>query len=152
MVEVLHANENEIDQEVEEAISVFTQEEADLAEDIFNDQDKEKKQQVEKIGNNKVRFPYTSNEHECSLILEKKGNTIFVKLEKIPSYMWTPMENEFKNEEKKQWLTGKTLDARSSEIFLKWLGKALDTIIGKWRVSAAEKAEEAYTLLWFTIE
>lgn len=147
MVEVLQSDESEVNSELNEAISAFTQEEVDFQKDIFNEL-----QQVEKIWNNKVRFPYTSNEHECSLILEKKGNTIFVKLEKIPTYMWNPMDNEFKKEEKKQWLTGKTLDARSSEIFLTWLGKALDVIIGKWRVSAAEKAEEAYTLLWFTIE
>jgi hypothetical protein len=28
------------------------------------------------------------------------------------------MNNEFTKEEKKQWLVGKTIDARSSEIFL----------------------------------
>jgi hypothetical protein len=127
----------------------FKQEEADLQEEVINDQDK--MQKVEKIWKNKVRFPYESNEHSCDLILEKRWANVFVKLEKIPSYMWNPMNNEFTKEEKKQWLVGKTIDARSSEIFLQWLWKALDTIIGKWRVSAADKAEEAYKLLWFAI-
>jgi len=149
MVEILQSNENELDKEVEEAISGFREEEKVLEDDVNDYQDPEKIKSVEKLPNGKVRFPYESNEHECSLILEKKWNNIFVKLEKIPTYMWNPMDNEFKKPEKKQRLTWKIIDASSSDVFLKWLWKALDDIIGKWRVSAADKAQEAYKLLWF---
>jgi hypothetical protein len=90
MLEVLNSNESALDKEVEEAISGFKQEEAVLEEDVVNIQDSEKIKKikkVEKLPNGKVRFPYESNEHECSLILERKGNRVFVKLESIPTYM-----------------------------------------------------------------
>lgn len=162
MVEVLHSDKTELIEETEEnkqiqetesVISDSQQEEAALAQDITSSQTIEdwKIQQIEKIWKRKVKFPYESNEHKCDLILEKRWNNIFVKLEKIPTYMWNPMDNEFKKQEKKQWLTWKLIDASSSEIFLNGLWKALDDIIGKWRISAAQKAEEAYKLLWFTI-
>lgn len=106
---------------------------------------------VEKIWKNKVKFPYTSSDHECTLILEKKWNKIFAKLEKLPTYMGNPLVNEFKKPEKSQWLLPKEIPATSQDAFMKWLWKALDDIIGTWRVSAADKAEEAYKLLWFTI-
>lgn len=149
MVEVLNSNESDLDKQVEDAISGFKEEEKILEDEAVNDQNPEKIKKVEKLPNGKVRFPYESNDHECSLILEKKWNNIFVKLEKMPTYMWNTMDNEFKKPEKKQRLTWKMIDASSSEVFLIWLKIALDDIIGKWRVSAAEKAEEAYKLLWF---
>jgi len=161
MVETLNNNENQLDQQLQEAISGFRTEESDLYKDIFSSKDdlqkdtdsikKKKIQKIEKLWKNKVRFPYESNQHECSLILERRWDKVFVKLEKIPTYMWELMTNEFKKPERKQWLDGKEIDASSSDVFLKWLWNALNNIIGGWRPSAEDKAEEAYKLLWFQL-
>ena len=146
MVETIKSQKSYNEKNLNEFIQDFRIEESDL----YNDIDQNPIDPVEKIWPNKVKFPYKSNDHECTLILEKKWNKVFVKLEWIPTYMGNVMENEFKKEEKKQRLTWQNIDASSSSIFLEWLWKALNDIIWKWRVSAAEKAQEAYKLLWFT--
>lgn len=146
MVETIKSQESYNKENFKEFIQDFRKEESDLYDDI----DQNPIDPVEKIWPNKVRFPYKSNDHECTLILEKKWNSVFVKLEWIPTYMWNAMENEFKKEEKNQRLKGNLIDASSLDVFLKWLWKALDNIIWKWRIWAADKAQEAYQLLWFT--
>jgi hypothetical protein len=47
MVEILHSENTEVVKETEEALLGFKQEEADLQEEVINDQDK--MQKVEKI-------------------------------------------------------------------------------------------------------
>ncbi len=159
MVEVLNSNESALDKEVEEAISGFKQEEAVLEEDVANSQNPEKIKKVEKLPNGKVIFPYESNEHECSLILERKGNRVFVKLESIPTYMWNPMTNEYDdkaqnhqkkdNKEKanllKNWAN---FEVTSSKDFLINLWNVLNIAISSSRISATKKWEQAYDLLF----
>ncbi|MFZ2150465.1 MAG: hypothetical protein WAZ12_05455 [Candidatus Absconditicoccaceae bacterium] len=159
MVEVLNSNESALDKEVEEAISGFKEEEKILEDDVIDDQEQEKIKQVEKLPNGKVRFPYESNDHECSLILERKGNRVFVKLEGVPTYMGNQMTNEYDdkapnhqkkdNKEKANLLkNGANFEVTSSKDFLINLGNVLNIAISSKRISATKKGEQAYDLLF----
>lgn len=159
MVEVLNSNESALDKEVKEAVSGFKEEEKILEEDVIKDQDTEKIKPVEKTPEGKVKFPYKSWEYECTLILERKGNRVFVKLEKKPTYMWKPMTNEYDdkapnhqkkdNKEKanllKNWANFEVI---SSKDFLINLWNVLDIAISRERISAPEKWKQAYDFLF----
>jgi len=144
-MENLEINQNEPDQEINEALLDFKKEESDLLKDITSNKSDLQKQIKEKENWNTEDFYYEWNTYKITLTLEKKGNNVFVKLKSMPTYMGKTMDNEFKEEERKKYLTWENIDASSSSNFLTNLWWVLDIIVGtKWRGSAAEKAQKTY--------
>jgi len=161
MIETMDPAKNTMEAEIEASMWDFKVEEAMFKEDITNNQSpKEKK--VEKLWNNTVRFPYEYNQHECTLLLEKRWDMVFVKLEWMPIYMWEKRNHEFElkssdkldtrkaKEARIQYIKGKEIDASSFTLFSEGVGTALNEIVSGSRKSVPDKAKEAYKLLWFT--
>lgn len=160
MLEVLNSNESYLDKELKVAISGFNKEEIDL-ENTINNQNQEEIEKVEKIWPNKVKFPYKWWGYECTLILERKGNRVFVKLEdgEVPKYGWKAMTEEYDDKAPNHQTQGHkekanllvnwaNFEVTSSKDFLIKLGDILNIAISPKRVSAADKWEQAYDLLF----